>query len=92
MKKLILTGIVCLGLSGCEISAVPRFENMSYEELAEYNQGRNLAQMIVCSDDNRTFSRIRRRRCMTVEAMYGSAAEVSKLQLLHTIPGMNTVE
>ena len=26
------------------------------------------AQMIVCDDENRSFSRVRRRRCMTVEA------------------------
>ena len=61
-----------MALIACEVDTTPRFERMSFEELAEYNRGKSLAQMIVCDDENRSFSRVRRRRCMTVEARYGS--------------------
>ncbi|MCY4264217.1 MAG: hypothetical protein OXE78_05120 [Gammaproteobacteria bacterium] len=88
-----IMSVFCLGLlSGCETSTVPKFEHMTLEELAEYNKSRNLAQMIVCSDENRSFSRVRRRRCMTVEAMYGSDVQLSQLQLLNNIPGLGTGE
>lgn len=92
MNKLPILSVICLSLLGCEASTTPRFESMSFEELAEYNQGRSLAQMIVCSDENRSFSRVRRRRCMTVEAMYGSDVQASQLQLLHSIPGFSGTE
>ncbi|MCG8413778.1 MAG: hypothetical protein MI746_06110 [Pseudomonadales bacterium] len=92
MNKLPILSMVCLSLLGCEATTTPRFERMSFDELAEYNQGRSLSQMIVCSDQNRSFSRVRRRRCMTVEAMYGSDAQLSQLQVLHTIPGFAGTE
>ncbi len=92
MNKLPILSVICLSLLGCEVSTTPRFERMTFEELAEYNQGRSVAQMIVCSDQARSFSRVRRRRCMTVEAMYGSDAEASQLQVLHTVPGLAGTE
>jgi len=52
---------------------------MSDEELAAYNTGKPLSQMIVCGEDDRSFSRVRRRSCATVEAMYGSAQQADQL-------------
>ena len=92
MNKLPLLGMLCLGLMSCEASTVPRFESMSFEELAEYNKGRNISQMIVCAEDERAFSRVRRRRCMTVEAMYGSAQAAGELNALNSIPGYRATE
>lgn len=92
MNKLALIGILSVCLMGCEVSDVPRFESMSEVELAEYNRGRNIDQMIVCGEDDRAFSRVRRRRCMTVEAMYGSAQQASQLGVLQNIPGYAQTE
>lgn len=92
MNKLTLVGALCFSLLGCEVSDVPRFESMSEVELADYNRGRNIGQMIVCSEDTRSFSRVRRRRCMTVEAMYGSAQQASQLGVLQNIPGYAQTE
>lgn len=92
MNKLPLLGILCFSLLGCEVSTVPRFESMSFEELAEYNRGRNISQMIVCGEDERAFSRVRRRRCLTVEAMYGSAQQAGQLGVLNSIPGYTQTE
>ena len=64
------------------------FERMSEEELATYNATQPIRQMIVCADEDRSLSRVRRRRCMTVEQAYGSArcAEYhSGLQRITTI-------
>lgn len=75
-------------LSSCvSTDGIPRFESMSNDELAAYNQGKPISQMIVCGDDERNFSRVRRRTCMTVEAMYGSVDNASQLDMLSTIPG-----
>ena len=92
VNKLPLLGAICLSLVACEASTVPRFESMSFEELAEYNSGRNISQMIVCGEDQRAFRRVRRRRCMTVEAMYGSAQQASQLGVLHNVPGYARTE
>jgi len=48
--------------------------------------------MIVCDDENRSFSRVRRRRCMTVEARYGSREQIGQLGVLNSIPGYSGVE
>gem|GEM_PF-263162 len=75
-------------LAACvDTRGIPNFERMSQEELAEYNNARPLAQMIVCGEDERSFSRVRRRRCMTVEQMYGSADQARQLDVLGSIPG-----
>jgi hypothetical protein len=37
----------------------PKFETMSRDELAAYNEGKPISQMIVCGDDERSFSRVR---------------------------------
>ena len=92
MIRWLVGGALGLALAACEVSTLPNFERMSFEELAEYNQGRNLSQMIVCAENERAFSRVRRRSCMTVEAMYGSAQQASQLQILHTIPGYPATE
>ena len=92
MKKLVMFTVVCLGLAACETSGIPRFESMNTEELAAYNQGRPVAQMIVCGENDRSFSRVRRRTCMTVEAMYGSAAQAAQLGVLTTLPGYGSAE
>lgn len=88
MGKPLLAALAGLALAACELDAVPRFERMSDEELAEYNRGRNIAQMIVCSDTQRSLSRVRRRRCMTVEAMYGSEAQARQLGVLNQVRGI----
>ena len=59
------------------------FERMSEVELAQYNSGRPDGQKIVCTEDDRSFSRVRRRRCVTFEQMYGSAAQVDQLSILN---------
>ncbi len=92
MKKLFILGLLSFGLVACEASGIPNFERMSFDELAAYNNGKPLNQMIVCSEENRSFSRVRRRRCMTVEAMYGSSDQISQLGVLNTIPGYTGVE
>ena len=84
--------IMALGLllvAACaDTSGVPNFERMSETELAEYNRERPLSQMIVCSEENRSFSRVRRRRCATVEQMYGSLDELDQLDVLN-VPGIS---
>jgi len=87
-----MSGLILILVCGMQTSCVdtrdtPNFERMSREELAAYNQGRNIGQMIVCGEDERAFSRVRRRRCMTVEQMYGSAQQARQLDVLNTIPG-----
>src|SRR6056300_1720211 len=60
-------------LASCAIDdGMPNFERMSVEELAAYNEGRNLSQMIICQEATTTTSRVRRKRCATVEALYGT--------------------
>lgn len=82
-----LFGLMVL-FTGCQVDdGIPRFENMSEEELAAYNQGKPLSQMIVCNDGDRAFSRVRRRTCATVEAMYGSTQQADQLGVLNSIPG-----
>ena len=82
--------IVLCGLApaACvDTSGVPNFERMSEAELAAYNRDRPIAQMIVCGDEDRAFSRVRRRQCMTVEQMYGSVEQASELDVLNSVPG-----
>ncbi len=87
MKIMMLfTGL--LFLSSCvSADGMPNFERMSEAELAAYNQGKPVSQMIVCGDDERNFSRVRRRICMTVNAMYGSVENASQLNVLISVPG-----
>lgn len=91
MKKLMLLVLPTLILGACTYSDV-NFETMSSLELAEYNRSQPLGQMIVCSDENRSFSRVRRRSCMTVEKMYGSAEQATQLGVLNAVQGFGTVE
>ena len=91
MKMALLTTFTCLAMASCTYSDI-NFERMSEAELAAYNQGRNVAQMIVCSENSRSFSRIRRRRCLTVEQMYGSEAQASLLGVLNSVPGFSSIE
>lgn len=90
--RLITFFLIAMALVACEVDTTPRFERMSFEELAEYNRGKPLSQMIVCDDENRSFSRVRRRRCMTVEARYGSQEQIGQLGVLNSIPGYSGVE
>lgn len=90
MKQSLVVVLLAFGfLTACTTTddGIPRFERMSEQELAEYNQGRNLSQMIVCMEDERSFSRVRRRVCATVEQMYGSAQQASQLGVLNSVPG-----
>ncbi len=87
MNKLLFTTTISFFLVACNVSDIPNFERMDEEQLAAYNNGKPLSQMIVCSEENRSFSRVRRRRCMTVEAMYGSAQQAAQLGVLNNIPG-----
>ena len=91
MKILLLTALSCLAIVSCTYADI-NFERMSEAELAAYNQGRNIAQMIVCSENNRSFSRVRRRSCLTVEQMYGSEQQASQLGVLNSIPGYSSTE
>lgn len=91
MKMALLTTFACLAMASCTYSDI-NFERMSEAELAAYNQGRNVAQMIVCSENSRSFSRVRRRRCLTVEQMYGSEAQASLLGVLNSVPGFSSIE
>ena len=86
MKKLLLAAIVCLPLAACTYSDI-NFESMNPAELAAYNQGKPIGQMIVCSDQSRSFSRVRRRQCVTVERMYGSVEEAGRLGVLNSVQG-----
>ncbi|MGB1401018.1 MAG: hypothetical protein ACPG6K_03780 [Pseudohongiellaceae bacterium] len=90
--RLITFFLIAMALVACEVDTTPRFERMSFEELAEYNRGKPLSQMIVCDDENRSFSRVRRRSCMTVEARYGSQEQIGQLGVLNSIPGYSGVE
>ena len=92
MKRDVSVGLLCLVLAACESSGVPNFERMNEAELAAWNQGKPIHQMIVCSENTRSFSRVRRRRCMTVEAAYGSAQQAMQLGVLNTIPGYSQTE
>ena len=80
----VLTG-ACVNTTG-DIN----FERMSDEELAAYNSGRNIGQMIVCTDETRSLSRVRRRRCGTVDAMYGSESQAAQLGVLEQVQGIGT--
>ena len=90
--RLITFFFMAMALAACEVDTTPRFERMSFVELAEYNRGKPLSQMIVCDDENRSFSRVRRRSCMTVEARYGSQEQIGQLGVLNSIPGYSGVE
>ena len=90
--RLITFFLMAMALLACEVDTTPRFERMSFEELAEYNRNKPLSQMIVCDDENRSFSRVRRRSCMTVEARYGSREQIGQLGVLNSIPGYSGVE
>ena len=80
----------CLLLGSCvSTDGVPNFERMSYAELTAYNSGRPLPQMIVCTEDPRSFSRVRRRYCGTVESIYGSNAQLDRLSVLHQGQGLS---
>lgn len=91
MRKLSILAITCLFVGSCTYSDI-NFERMSELELAEYNRTQPLAQMIVCSEENRSFSRVRRRNCLTVEKMYGSAQQASQLGVLSSVQGYGNVE
>ena len=91
MKMLLLIAFACLTMTSCTYSGI-NFERLSEAELAAYNQDRNIAQMIVCTEETRSFSRVRRQRCFTVEQMYGSADQASQLGVLNAIPGYSGVE
>ena len=86
VKKLSLLSLICLSLSGCATSDDINFERMNNDELQEYNRDRSLGQMIVCSEEQRTTSWISRRRCATVEQMYGSVQQAEKLGVLNSAP------
>lgn len=60
---------------------------MSEAELAAYNETQPFSQMIVCSEESRAFSRLRRRSCATVERMYGSEEQAAQLEVLNTVSG-----
>jgi len=92
MRNLLLAVAALCTLQACQTNDVPNFERMNEAELAVYNQGRPISQMIVCTEDSRSFSRVRRRRCMTVEAAYGSTQQAQQLGVLNTIPGFGTAE
>lgn len=95
MKKLtgLLIAFTSLLLAACvDTSGIPNFERMSEAELAEYNRDRPIAQMIVCGEEDRAFSRVRRRQCMTVEQMYGSAEQAQALDVLNAVPGFSSNE
>ncbi len=86
--KILLVVVSVALLSGCvSTEGELNFERMSKEELAAYNQTQPVSQMIVCGDDERNFSRVRRRICMTVDAMYGSVDQASQLGVLANVPG-----
>ena len=90
MKMLLLTAIICLIMASC-VEPDINFERMSEAELAAYNSGRSIAQMIVCTEENRSFSRVRRRRCVTVEQMYGSVDQAAQLGVLNSVQGIGTI-
>jgi len=87
MIRFCLVMIASFSLAACtSTDGVPNFANMNEQELAEYNSSRPLDQMIVCNDENRSFSRVRRRSCGTVEEKYGSANQAEQLSILNTAP------
>jgi hypothetical protein len=88
VNKVLFTTAISFFLVACNVSDIPNFERMNEDELAAYNSGKPISQMIVCSEQDRSFSRVRRRRCMTVEAMYGSAQQAAQLGVLNNIPGV----
>ncbi len=92
MKQFLFLAVSVIFLTGCvNTEGDINFERMSDEELAEYNRGRNISQMIVCTDEARNFSRVRRRQCGTVQAMYGSEAQAAQLGVLEQVQGIGTV-
>lgn len=89
-KKIGFLAITVMITNSCIVDdGIPNFERMSEKELAIYNEDRNLGQMIICLEDKTTMSRIRRKRCATVEALYGSAAQAQQLGVLNTAGGLN---
>jgi hypothetical protein len=89
-KNSVFFAVIVLTANSCAIDdGIPNFERMSDAELATYNEGRNLGQMIICVEDKTTMSRIRRKRCATVEALSGSAAQAQQLGVLNTAGGLN---
>lgn len=86
-SRLVICVLLGLVLSACATYDDIPFERMNEAELADYNRNRPVAQMIVCSEIQRTLSRIKRRRCTTVERMYGSEAQAAQLDVLNSIPG-----
>ncbi len=89
--KIILPALGVLALAACTYSDI-NFERMSEAELATYNEGRAISQMIVCADNERAFSRVRRRECMTVEQMYGSVEQADQLGVLNQVQGIGAID
>jgi len=88
LKKLTLLMLFSMILTSCvSTEGDVNFERMSEEELAAYNATQPIRQMIVCINEDRSLSRVRRRRCMTVEQAYGSAQQAQQLGVLNTVPG-----
>lgn len=88
MKKLTLLMLFSMILTSCvSTEGDVNFERMSEEELAAYNATQPIRQMIVCINEDRSLSRVRRRRCMTDEQAYGSAQQAQQLGVLNTVPG-----
>ena len=90
MSKLLLSVVNCLTMAACTYADI-NFESMSEAELAAYNESRSIAQMIVCSEKNRAFSRVRRRSCATVERMYGSVEQADRLGVLNSVQGIGGI-
>lgn len=86
MKFSVMFSVSCLTIASCTYTDM-NFESMSEAELAAYNEHRNISQMIVCSENAQAFSRVRRRRCVTVEKMYGSVEQAEKLGVLNSVQG-----
>ncbi|MFT5113416.1 MAG: hypothetical protein ACI8XU_000664 [Kiritimatiellia bacterium] len=61
-------------------------------ELAAYNRAQPITQMIVCSEDSRSFTRIRQRRCVAVEKMYRPVDQARELGVLNSVRGIGTAE
>ncbi|MEQ8956298.1 MAG: hypothetical protein RL120_19375 [Gammaproteobacteria bacterium] len=90
MKTSILAG-ASLILASCTYADI-NFERMSEAELATYNEGRSISQMIICAENERSFSRVRRRECMTVEQMYGSVEQAGQLGVLNQVQGIGNID
>jgi hypothetical protein len=82
MSRLFFVVLVCLTASSCGSPGI-NYNNMTDEEIAVYNQTVPLMDSVVCTESGNTSSRLKRRRCRTVEETMRGDGDVADITTVH---------